>query len=162
MFNRLHILSQDLCNIISQGFFFKVTTSVDGSGSSPLTVLSPRKSLCPRARAGACGHGFVELGGSRAEEMGCVRRDRWQSHLFTVSSLAWGQGEGRTERGRVKEGLAAGGGGSCMQGSLGNRKKPKFMIERIYPRPLYQPQNMDAPFCLNMLQPDCVGENVLA
>lgn len=63
--------------------------------------------------------------------MGCVRTDRWKSHLFTVSSLAWGQGEGKMER--VKEGLAAGdAGGVCMQGSFGNRKTPEFTIEKKY------------------------------
>lgn len=59
----------------------------------------PRKRLCLWARAAAvCGPGPAVLGGAGAEEMGCARTDRWQSHLLTVQRC--GTVRGGEERGK--------------------------------------------------------------
>lgn len=59
-----------------------------------------------------CGPGPAVLGGAGAEEMGCARTDRWQSHLLTVQrcgTVRGGEGrrEGRTG-GEGEEGSEAG------------------------------------------------------
>lgn len=54
-----------------------------------------------------CGPGPVVLGGAGAEEMGCTRTDRWQSHLLTVQRRGTGRGGEEKDgggRGRWKEG----------------------------------------------------------
>lgn len=142
---------------------FPISNSFDNFRASLLTVSHAEKSLYPQARAEECGPGLVQLRGSGAEEMGCVRTDRWQSHLFTVSSLAWGAGRGK--EGESERGVGSRGDGGCrIQGSLGNRKTPEFMmVKNIHssPAPRDQLPNIDTPFCLSVFQPDCVKQKIL-
>lgn len=97
---------------------------------SYLAFSPPRKHLClwPRAAA-VCGPGPVVLGGAGAEESGCTRTDRWQSHLLTVQRCGTGRGGAGNGRGRM-EGVKAvrlgdRGWGSCSrEGSPENRTHP--------------------------------------
>lgn len=58
-----------------------------------------------------CGPGPVVLGGAGAEEMGCMRTDRWQSHLLTALHCGAGRGrEGREGEGRRRMEEGEGGG----------------------------------------------------